>query len=113
MTQTEYACLTRPGWWLVVRSWCDRAEDEGPGRVIPSMKRNVGPLTTMLNSVTEIMVSGYTPTGLGSGLGTIIWHSFIIKKIRLDVEVLEHQRLETNEKILPLACDFGSKRVHL
>jgi hypothetical protein len=83
----------------VVRSWCDNAEDEGPGRAIPSMKRNVEPLPAILDSVIEITVSGYTPTGLGSGLCTIIRHSFIIKKIRLDIEVLEHQRLTTNERI--------------
>ena len=98
MTQAEYACLTSPVWWLVARSWCDNAEDEGPGRVIPSMKRNVGPLPAILDSVIEIMVSSYTPTGLVSSLGKIMRHSFIIEKIRLDIEVLEHQRLTTNKK---------------
>ena len=85
MTQAEYACLTSPGWWLVVRSWCDTAEDEGPGRAIPSMKRNVGPLAVILESVIDIMVSGYTPTGLVSGMGMIMWNFFIIEKIRLDI----------------------------
>ena len=55
MTQAEYACLTSPGWWLAVRSWWDNAEDEGPGRAIPSMKRNVGPLPAILGSVIKIM----------------------------------------------------------
>ena len=60
MTQAEYACLTSPVWWLVARSWCDNAEDEGPGRAIPSMKRNEGPLPAILDSVIEIMVSQVT-----------------------------------------------------
>jgi hypothetical protein len=61
------------------------------------MKRNEVPLPTILDSEIEIMASVYTPTGFSSGLSTIILHSFIIKKIGLDMEVFEHQRLMTNE----------------